>query len=453
MLLIVLQERHLSESKSFIEPKKRPHLLVVSSVWPHVAASFEAANVVSHAMVSELERSAKFDITYAYVNTSSAAIPEKAQVEVDALKCAGVNFVELIISPPPALRQRPWLALKALFGNAEKILSGYGDAPLLQKVVEKRIDAVLTVWTEVGLNTASTLSAMRFAYHGNPDHKVFDAQHEMLRLVGAQPSGWRGALDGFRRILLRTILERAHLSVLRRYKLVADVAANDAAYYSAQGVNAHYLCNMWPMRPAVDWETKRDLLEEANPGKIVGSVGNTSATGNSLGFIALAQEVLPALKKRLSDTPFEIHIFGGRQPKAFIKPLLNDTHIKMRGFVDDLDAEIMSAPVFLISNNHHTFKVGHTRFLHAWSLGACVVAFADCRESMPEIQHGVNALLGTSAQEVADLVAHALSDKNLRRRIGRGGVETLSTLFAPQTVTRQLITHMAGAMQMESTFS
>jgi glycosyltransferase involved in cell wall biosynthesis len=309
----------------------------------------------------------------------------------------------------------------------------------LRERAEREVDAVLSIWTEVGLNAASDVGTLRFAYHDNPDHKVFDAQHEVMRLVGAEPRGLSGVVDWLRRRLLRNLLERAHLKMLRRYTFVADVAVNDAAYYASKGVNAFYLANMWPMSPPRDWEGQRDGLEAANPGKIVGSVGNLSSTGNSLGFVALGKEVLPALERILPQNSFKIHIFGGREPKPFLKSILSHPAIIVRGFVEDLNSEIISAPVFLVSNNHHDFKVGHTRFLHAWSLGACVVAFSDCRESMPEIEHGYNALLGETAEEVAVLVAQALRDRELRRHIGRGGIRTLQQYFSPATITRTLI--------------
>ena len=417
----------------------RKHLLIVSSVWPHVQGSLEAANVVSHSIVSELLRSNEFDLSYAYVNRSAAMIPPQAEQELEHLRRNGLCFLEPLILPEPArLISRPIAILKALLFKPESILFGYGSGEKLRGRAGRKVDGVLTIWTEVGLNAASDVGALRFAYHGNPDHKVFDAQHEAMKLVGAEPRGLRGALDWIRRTVLRTLLERAHLNILRRYTFVSDVAANDAAYYASQGINAFYLQNMWPMTPPDNWEAIRDKLECANPGKIIGNVGNLSATGNSLGFIALCMDVLPCLEHKLPFNSFKIHIFGGREPKPFLKPLLAHPAIMMRGFVDDLNAEIMSAPVFLISNNHHKFKVGHTRFLHAWSLGACVVAFRDCCEAMPEIVNGQNALLGNTAEEVASLVAKALKDRDLRRRIGRGGIETLKNKFNPGKITLQL---------------
>lgn len=402
--------------------------------------------MVAHSIVTELAASGEFDISYACVVANPIEVPTQAEPELKRLREAGVRFLEpLLLKQPPPLRERPLDLLKAFFFRPESILFGYGAGDALRERAEREVDAVLSIWTEVGLNAASDVGTLRFAYHGNPDHKVFDAQYEVMRLVGAEPRGLRATVDWLRRKLLRNLLERAHLKMLRRYTFVADVAINDAAYYASKGVNAFYLANMWPMSPPPDWRLQRDGLEVANPGKIVGSVGNLSSTGNSLGFVTLSKEVLPALERILPHNSFKIHIFGGREPKQFLKSILSHPAIIVRGFVEDLNSEIISAPVFLVSNNHHDFKVGHTRFLHAWSLGACVVAFNDCRESMPEIEHGRNALLGKTAEEVAVLVAQALSDCELRRRIGHGGIHTLQQYFSPATITRTLIRRMQMA--------
>ena len=75
-----------------------------------------------------------------------------------------------------------------------------------------------------------------------------------------------------------------------------------------------------------------------------------------------------------------------------------------------------------------------------------MVAFRDCREAMPEIEDGYNALLGDTPAEVAALVAEAMRNRELRRRIGRGGVETLRLVYSPEIVTRELITRMRASL-------
>ena len=117
----------------------------------------------------------------------------------------------------------------------------------------------------------------------------------------------------------------------------------------------------------------------------------------------------------------------------------------MRGFVDDIDDELMTAPVFLCLNNASRFKVGHTRYLHAWSVGSCVVAHRDAALSMPEMVSGENCLLGRSAAEIADMVAVAARDAGLRRRLGEAGYATFAEKFIARAVVDQILARLGVA--------
>ena len=110
----------------------------------------------------------------------------------------------------------------------------------------------------------------------------------------------------------------------------------------------------------------------------------------------------------------------------------------VRGFVPDIDAAILSAPIFLCTNNATPFKVGHTRYLLAWSLGACVVAHRDAALSMPEIIDGQTALLGDDAEGIADAITRAAADRALRRKIGRA-VGKPTTLFRAESVAPEIV--------------
>ncbi|MQX37415.1 glycosyltransferase [Roseospira navarrensis] len=424
---------------------QRPHLLIASGVWPHVVANREAANVISHEITHELARSGAFRITYAFVGPEVAAIPAAAQTEIEALRALGVEFLEPVIVPATSAGARgPAKRLMcALRGRPERMLTGIDGGPALMRALgDRRPDAALTLWSETATNLVSTLPVpRRFSYAGNPDHKVLDARLDLAeRLHG------RSALASARNTIRRQITKSAHMRVVRRLDRMWNVAANDAADYRAAGIKAVYLQNMWPAAVRQDWEAERDAREQTAPVKIVGNVGNLFATGNSYGLLTLGCEILPELKRLLGDGGFEIHLFGGGQPHPAVAPHLRDPHIRIRGFVEDLDAEMLSAPVFLVANNSQKFKVGHTRFLHAWSLGAAVVGFGDSREAMPEIEHGRNAMLGETPAEVAGLVADLARDAVLRRMIGRNGAAMLDTVFSPARVARVIADDISSAL-------
>jgi hypothetical protein len=98
--------------------------------------------------------------------------------------------------------------------------------------------------------------------------------------------------------------------------------------------------------------------------------------------------------------------------------------------------------VFLCLNNASRFKVGHTRYLHAWSLGGCVVAHRDAALSMPEMISGENCLLGGSPAEIADMVAAVARDAGSRRRLGEAGYATFVEKFTAKPVVDQILARL-----------
>ncbi|MDA1308257.1 MAG: glycosyltransferase family 4 protein [Proteobacteria bacterium] len=238
-------------------------------------------------------------------------------------------------------------------------------------------------------------------------------------------------------------LERAHIRMMQRFELIGENAANDCETYREAGVTGvHYLRNMWPVPSDDGWEALRDIHEQTAPIKIAGNVGHLSATANTFGLWAIADEILPALKKRLGAGNFELHIYGRLEPRLFLRDWLVDPDIKRRGFVEDIDGELLSCPVYLLANNRFSFKVGHTRILHAFALGACIVAYRDTALAMPELIDGENILLADSGEEIAELIEQAATDHTLRRRIDRAGYETLMTKFRPDLCTAAMARHM-----------
>jgi len=167
-------------------------------------------------------------------------------------------------------------------------------------------------------------------------------------------------------------------------------------------------------------------------------LGRLSGTANTHGIHYLTTRVAPLLPRPLGDRPYERNLYGGTNLASFVEQTLTDPRIRLRGFVPDIDRELLSSHLFLCLNNATAYKVGHTRYLHAWSLGCCVVAHRDANLSMPEIRHEENALLGGSPEEIADLIAIAAKDSELRRRIGEGGYETFQSQFRTEKVARKI---------------
>lgn len=359
---------------------------------------------------------------------AQASLSDEQRADLAGLRQAGLEVEEplVVLAPPP---RRLGLVREAVAGSAREFF----PAVLLADEVRRRVDRhaselVLHVWSPEALAACSRVDAPVFAYYGNPDHKpiaarlahpeLFDMPRDRARFALARAANRRR--------------RRAGIELMRTCSFAGNVSAVDAKLYASAGhPNAFYVQNMWS-----------DHGASARPGeenRIVGSIGGLGATGNTFGLWFLGREILPALERRLGDR-FRVEICGGGQPSSAVARALDHPRIALRGWVEDIDETIATAKVFLVANNNHPdFVVGHTRVLHAWSLGACLVAHRGIALAMPEVVHGENALLGSTGEEIAEHVAAALGNGGLRARIAAGGRATFEREFTPRVVVERIL--------------
>ena len=229
---------------------------------------------------------------------------------------------------------------------------------------------------------------------------------------------------------------RRHFARNRHLRASANICALDARFYSDNGVPSVYLPNTWPDAFGADWEARRDAAEIA--GAVLGNIGGLTATGNMYGMRYLASQVVPVLDSIAPDMDWRIAICGRGNLPGDLEALLSHPRITRKGFVPDIDLEVLSNPVFLLCNNAGPYTGGYTRVIYVMSSGGCLVAHKRLAESMPEVVHDENALLGGTPDEIAALVIQALRDKALRRRIGRAARRTYETVTNPACVAGQL---------------
>jgi hypothetical protein len=224
------------------------------------------------------------------------------------------------------------------------------------------------------------------------------------------------------------------------------VSAANARYYACKGhPNAFYVQNMWPGGTG----TYSPPSPTANT--IVGNMGGQYATGNTFGLWFLGREILPELDRLLGEG-YKVRLFGAGSLSPPVAKAVDHPRVVNDGFVDDIDAALRSAKVFLLANNNNPhFVVGHTRILHAWSLGSCLVAHRNMGLAMPEVVHDENALLGETGAELAGHVAAVLEDDALRRRIGEGGRRTYEREFQPDVVIGRVVERIEGGVSGRST--
>ncbi len=413
---------------------KKKKLIIAASLLPFTSGNQEAANVITHQIIKNLIKEDKFEIYFCLISHSNPEFNKYSEAEVDNLKKFGVRFLPPLLVPKfkriNILKKIGYMITKKpdkIFSGSEvqdKIYSHFGFQP----------DLYLAILSELATHAGSKLKCKKFNYSGNSQHNVYAARYELSTLENNSNSQILGKLN-FK--LRHFFIKNAYLFALRKYDLIWNVACNDSLSLKKEGVNAKYLQNMWPT-PVLKKDYKPINHKENSVLRIIANVGNMNATGNSLGLYVLATEILPRMKKLMKDKKFEFHLFGNGEPLDFLKNLLSDSHIKIRGFVKDLDKEIATADIFLVTNNSRRFKVCHTRFLHAWSLSACVVAFKDSSLAIPEIVNGYNALLGEDSEQICDLILKCSNNPKLQKQISQNGFKTLKTYFDPKKITSKL---------------
>jgi hypothetical protein len=440
MLQVVNREQDSCE-----ETAARPlRLLIVNPIWPCADHSVRAANVVIHELVAEFARRPGLKVGFLKLQTAADERPNATErAAIGDLAALGVEFLDpFVLATEPTRRSRllRWLSPKEADFYPEATLR-----PAAEKAAMAfRPNLVFIPWSETATNLLAGLPVQKFAYYGNPD-----AKSGLARAAFARQQG--GSWFSYARERWRLAhLERFHLKAMRRYDYLGDVAANDASYYRRRGhPNAFYIRNVWIDRVGTAWRAKREQ-ERTDPLVIVGNLGKLAATANTHGLEILARNVLPELRRALAGRNFEIHVFGAGAPHPAIASLLAAPEIRLRGFVDDIDSELMTAPIFVCLNNASRFKVGHTRYLHAWSLGCCVVAHRDAALSMPEMVSGKNCLLADSVFELAEHVASAAADPHLRRRLGEAGYATVVDRFTARPVVDEILSRMGMAWSRAS---
>lgn len=403
----------------------KERILIINRVWPEVSRPITAATLVNYQIISEFARRPGVKVGYLKIDISGDLTPMNV-VQEDAkakLEAIGVKFLPPAVLPPlPNLRPR-------LSRFLIPKLEDFYPITVHRKVAYAAAQmfcptSIIIPWAEQATHLFSDFPAKKFAYYGNPDPHTQKIRMQYMRRSGG---GVRDYLSG---MLSAHRMEKFHLREMAKWNYIGDVSQNFAEYYQQKlGGKAFYLNNLWIDRHGEGWRAKRDELEAKDRLRIVGNIGHLSGSANMMGLEILARDLLPELRKALPVGSFEIDIYGRNKPFAHIERLLDQPEIKIRGFVDDLDAEMFGSQIFLCINNASAYKTGHTRYLHAWSLGCCVVAHRDAALSMPELKHGYNALLGESPGVIADLIAKAATDPQLRRRLGENGHKTLTEEF------------------------
>ena len=410
-------------------------LLVINSEWPEEANPVQAATLVHFELLRELANRSGIHVGFLKVGINED-VNSRNEMQEDAkqkLEALGITYLEPFLLPP--LTRRRSKVVRLLFPKLRDYYTiTVHRAAAYAAAQPFRPTCLMIQWCEKETHLYSEFPAKKFAYYGNSDALIERIWEEYMAQFG----------DNVVRKILREIrlarLEKYHLREMDKWDFISCVGLNFANYYKQKlGDKSFYLNNIWLNRYEGSWQSRREEMERSDKLRIVGNIGSLAASANTMGLEILARDLLPELRKVLPVGSFEINIYGRGKPLPHIAQLLDQSEINVCGFVENLDSEMFASQIFLCLNNGSAYKTGHTRYLHAWSLGSCVIAHQHASLSMPEIRHGENALLGGNTKEIAELIARASADKSLRRSLGNNGYKTLESEFRVDFVVNTIL--------------
>ncbi len=415
------------------------NILLATGLWPNSRHTVRGGNIIIFEMIRILAEQPGVSVLVQKVSKPREPLPtedERASQKILAsLKNVTVldeyRQEELEIAPRRADRWR------ILF---PQISDYYPDWPARERwqkhLLAQKADVVLIPLSEWITAITSDFPGKTCAYYGNPDPKSrrrrddFSREHKRIGFLEYHKRRWDMAN-----------LERIHLDLMRGITLCGNVSLNDAQYYTAHGhPNAFYLPHLWTGSPPAARAFDREPKPIA-PVRVIANIGKLDATANRDGLLVLASQLLPLFRAG----EFQWEILGANKLDAHVRGRLERPDVSFRGWVPDIDGEMASAQLFLCLNNASPYKVGHTRYLHAMSLGCCIVAHQDVRLSMPELVHRENCLLGASITEIANLLREAAGSPALRSALGRGAVNTFREKFTGQAVIPQILARLRKA--------
>lgn len=404
------------------------HIVLLTDKIPQAQHTIRAANIVFYELINSFAKLECIKLTVFFATKELWGEEEIKNIELLRTHFPNVEFVE------PIYLKTPRRKLFDIILDWERF--AYPDVfhrRSIYKLIDRiSPDGIVVPWSEWLTAVMAAYPANKLAYYGNPDFKPIFAQN-LFSISFSQRI--KNYLVGF-------ITKTVHLSISKDYEVWCNVALNDAKLYQKLGhTNAHYLPNTWIERslgggPQPAYQVPQLSSDEL---QVVVNIGSLNATANRLGMRIFIQEFYNHYLELKGEKTIKFLVCGagrldGEYANDFVKP-----DIKVLGFVEDIDSLIRSSSAVLCLNNASPYKVGHTRFLHAWSLKRPIVVHQDAKLSMPEIEDGFNAVVGSNVKQIVIKLLAIVDDKRELSRLGRNGYNTFKKKFSPDDISLKMV--------------
>jgi glycosyltransferase involved in cell wall biosynthesis len=339
----------------------------------------------------------------------------------------------------------------SLYPAVAKLYPSVTLAPRLRDILERtRPDAILVFDTGTVAALQHLRIAPRMAIPGDPPHLVQQYRRRFHKApVRLDPSYILGV---FADVIAAKRLPRLINQMLRQYESVGFFGAQHAAWVQANGIECLYLRPPVADTAGTQWQELRDACPLRSKPKIL-ILGHLSGTASLTGLDSFAEKTLPSLERRLGPNGFELHLVGRGSLSQGLQKKLARPSVRLRGYVEDVTSEFLSADVFLSAT---PYPVGvRTRIVEAFSYGCCVVTHHFSALGLPELLDGENVLLAAEGVGWADAIVRALNDSSLRKKVGENARRTYEQFFAPAVAGGRIVAELKRIalernLQMES---
>ena len=171
--------------------------------------------------------------------------------------------------------------------------------------------------------------------------------------------------------------------------------------------------------------------------KIATSLGRLNATATSSGLYLILNEILPILNQKLGEDNYEIHVYGDGYLRGSLSELKKKKNVFIRGYVDDIDKELLSSDVFLLASSVH---LGYRcRLINCLARGLPIVIHKNDSINQPEFINEHNCMIGENSDQIVNGILKILNEKNLRKKIMIEARNTYLKYFEPKKAISKIL--------------
>ena len=193
-------------------------------------------------------------------------------------------------------------------------------------------------------------------------------------------------------------------------------AAHHAEWLRAHGApRCAYFRTPVPDEAGPDWHASRERHRSDGPPRIL-LLGHLRGIVTIDGLRVFAR-VLPLLDRAFGRDGYVVDVVGGYDPPQELAAMFEHPAVRRHGHAEDAGAWLQRTDVLVVPTS---IPLGiRVRIITGLSFGTPIVTHSANALGIPELEDGVNALIGGSPEEIAAQIVRVTRDGALRERLGR----------------------------------